>query len=149
MATYRSIEERKENLEKYNPSELKEKISTLYGSDSKVDKVVWELVPNYFKIKLPHLEILSIHLKTNEIGSKIKVSVFLVNILSLEILSKIVDIFDLINLSVSSSWEPYSFSKEDTDILFKGKELHKYTFTSLNLTNKDFATENVFIYNTF
>ena len=69
MATYRSIEERKENLEKYNPSELKEKISTLYGSDSKVDKVVWELVPNYFKIKLPHLEILSIHLKTNEIGS--------------------------------------------------------------------------------
>ena len=79
----------------------------------------------------------------------IKVSVFLVNILSLETLSKIVDIFDLINLSVSSSWEPYSFSKEDTDILFKGKELHKYTFTSLNLTNKDFATENVFIYNTF
>ena len=128
---------------------MKEKISTFYGSDSKIDKVIWELVPNYFKIKLPHLEISSIHLKTNEIGSKIKVSVFLINILSLEILSKIVDVFNLINLSVSSSWEPYSFSKEDTDILFKGKELHKYTFTSLNLSNKDFATENVFIYNTF
>ena len=128
---------------------MKEKKSTFYGSDSKIDKVIWELVPNYFKIKLPHLEISSIHLKTNEIGSKIKVSVFLINILSLEILSKIVDVFNLINLSVSSSWEPYSFSKEDTDILFKGKELHKYTFTSLNLSNKDFATENVFIYNTF
>ena len=128
---------------------MKEKISTFYGSDSKIDKVIWELVPNYFKIKLPHLEISSIHLKTNEIGSKIKVSVFLINILSLEILSKFVDVFNLINLSVSSSWEPYSFSKEDTDILFKGKELHKYTFTSLNLSNKDFATENVFIYNTF
>ena len=149
MATYRSTEERKENLDKYNPAELKEKILTLYGSNPKVDKVIWELVPNYFKIKLPHLEILSIHLKTNEVVSEIKVSVFLVNILSIEILSKIVDIFDLINLSVNNDWEPYSFMKENTDILYKGRELHKYTFTSLNLSNKNFATENIFIFNSF
>ena len=147
MATYRSTEERKENLDKYNPVELKEKISTLCGSDSKVDKIIWELVPNYFKIKLPHLEILSIQLKTNEVGSEIKISIFLVNILLIEILNKIVDIFDLINLSVSSNWEPYSFIKENTNILYKGKELHKYTFISLNLSNKNFATENVFMYN--
>ena len=78
MTSYQPSEERKENLAKCNPSELKEKITALYGSDSKIDKVIWELVPNYFKIKLPHLEILSIHLKTNEVGNEIKISVFFI-----------------------------------------------------------------------
>ena len=54
----------------YQPGEeLKERIGELFGSDSKVNKIIWELLPNYFKIKLPELEIISVQLKTNETGN--------------------------------------------------------------------------------
>ena len=48
--------------------ELKEKLNQLFDSDVKIDKVLWELLPVYFNIKIPELKVVSIGLKTNETG---------------------------------------------------------------------------------
>ena len=51
---------------------LKCKIVELYGSEEvAVNDIILELFPNYCKLKLPHLQIISAGLKTNEIGKEI------------------------------------------------------------------------------
>ena len=101
----------------YQPGEeLKEKIVELFGSDSKVNKIIWELVPNYFKVKLPNLEIISVHLKTNETGNEIKIFIFITNVLTIGLIATILAFLDLINISSSNNWEPDSYSKEDISV---------------------------------
>ena len=91
----------------YQPSqELKDCLEQLFDSEVKLDKVLWELLPTYFKIKIPELKVVSIGLKTNEKGNEIIVSIFIVNTLSAEKLSTILAVLDLINLSTSNSWLP-------------------------------------------
>ena len=68
---------------------LKEKVIQLiqlFGSEEiAVNDIIWELFPNYCKLKLPHLKIISVGLKTNSTGNEIKVSFFfIINLLSLE-----------------------------------------------------------------
>ena len=39
---------------------LKEKVVELFGSEeAAVNNIIWELFPNYCKLKLPHLKIIS------------------------------------------------------------------------------------------
>ena len=48
----------------YQPGqELKEKLGELFASDTKVDKILWELLPVYFKVKIPELKVVSLDLK--------------------------------------------------------------------------------------
>ena len=56
---------------------LKGKIMELFGSEVAVNDIIWELFPNYCKLKLPHLKIISAGLKTNATSNEIKVSFFL------------------------------------------------------------------------
>ena len=56
---------------------LKEKVVELFGSEEvAVNNIIWELFPNYCKLKLPHLKIISVGLRTNSTGNEIKVSSF-------------------------------------------------------------------------
>ena len=64
---------------------LKEKVIQLFGSEEiAVNDIIWELFPNYCKLKLPHLKIISAGLKTNSTGKEIKVSFFIVNFFHLK-----------------------------------------------------------------
>ena len=91
----------------YQPTQdLKNSLTRLFDSEVKVDQVLWELLPTYFKIKIPELKVVSIGLKTNEEGNEIIVSICIVNTLSAEKLSTILAVLDLINLSTSKNWMP-------------------------------------------
>ena len=148
MAAYHQqlIEDRRTQLEEYKGSSLEEKIITLCGSNCKVNGVFWELLPFYFEKKLNELNIISLHLNTNLTGDKIKISIFQTDIFSTDTIAHITAIFDLINLSVSSDWEPFYFCKEETSATKEGKEIIKYTFTSENFTinSENLADENIF-----
>ena len=148
MAAYHQqlIEDRKTQLEEYKGSSLEEKIITLCGSNCKVNGVFWELIPFYFEKKLNELNIISIHLNTNLTGDKTKISIFQTDIFSTDTIAHITAVFDLINLSVSSDWEPFYFCKEQTSVTQEGKEIIKYTFTSENITinSENLADENIF-----
>ena len=148
MAAYHQqlIEDRKTQLEEYKGSSLEEKIITLCGSNCKVNGVFWELIPFSFEKKLNELNIISVHLNTNLTGDKIKISIFQTDIFSTDTIAHITAVFDLINLSVSSDWEPFYFSKEETSATKEGKEIIKYTFTSENFTinSENLADENIF-----
>ena len=94
----------------YTPSEeLKEKLEQLFDSDVKVDQILWELVPIYFKIKIPELKVVSIGLETDEEGKLITISVYVVNTISIERLSVVLAVLDLINLSSSNNWMPFTY----------------------------------------
>ena len=148
MAAYHEqlIEDRKNQLENYKGSSLEEKIITLCGSDCKVNEIFWELVPFYFERKLNESNIISLQLNTNLTGDKIKISLFQTDIFSTDTIAHITAVFDLINLSVSSDWEPFNFSKEQTSATKEGKEIIKYMFTSENITinSENLADENIF-----
>ena len=148
MAAYHEqlIEDRKTQLKDYEGSSLEEKIITLCGSNCKVNRVFWELIPFYFEKKLNELNIISLYLNTNLTGDKIKISLFQTDIFSTDTIAQITAIFDLINLSVSSDWEPFHFCKEETSATKEGKEIIKYTFTSENFTinSENLADENIF-----
>ena len=102
----------------YTPSEeLKEKIEQLFDSDSKVDQILWELVSVYFKIKIPELKVVSIGLETDEEGKQIIINVYVVNTLSIERLSVILAVLDLINLSSSNNWMPFTYSFEEIETI--------------------------------
>ena len=79
-------------------------------------------------------------------GDKIKISLFQTDIFSTDTIAHITAVFDLINLSVSSDWEPFNFSKEQTSATKEGKEIIKYTFASENNTinSENLADENIF-----
>ena len=127
-------------------STLEDKILTLCGSDCPIDSVFWELLPFYFETKFNHCNLISIHLNTNITGDEIKISLYLTDILSTDVISHITAIFDLINFSVSNDWEPFCFSKEQTSAHKEGKDIIKYSFKSRNLTinSEHLANENIF-----
>ena len=132
----------------YQPGqELKEKLNQLFDSDVKVHKVLWELLSVYFKVKIPELKVVSIGLKTNETGSEIKISVFVVNTISVNHLSTILAVLDLISLSTSNSWMPYSYSFADIADIEQDHKLYKYIFDSKNLTEENLAGKKVVYFN--
>ena len=125
---------------------LEDKILNLCGSDCPVDGVFWELLPFYFETKFNVCDLISIHLNTNLTCDEIKISLFLTDLLSSDIISHITANFDLINFSVSNDWEPFVFCKEQTSAIKEGKEIIKYTFKSRNLTinSEHLANPNTF-----
>ena len=131
---------------KYEETTLNDKILTLCGSDCPINSIFWELLPFYFEKKLNGFDIISIHLNTNLTGDEIKISLFLTDIISTDIISHITAIFDLINFSVSNDWEPFCFCKEQFNAQKEGKEIIKYTLKSRNLTinSENLAIENIF-----
>ena len=141
-----TTEEKKEMLSNFNTGFLEDRIFDLCGSDCVIDKIIRELIPNYFKIKLPDLNIIFIHLRTNETGNQIKVFVFPIDIISIETIALITAVFDLITVANSPNWEPFCFKKENICVLHEGKEIIKYSFSSTNLSNcENFAAKSVFV----
>ena len=124
----------------YQPGqELKDCLEQLFYSEVQLDKVLWELLPVYFKVKIPELKVVSISLKTNETGSEIKISVCVINTISIEHLSTILAVLDLTSLSTSNSWMPYSYSFAEIADIEQEHKLYKYIFTSKNLTEENLA----------
>ena len=141
------INELKEFKEKkHEGTTLEDKILTLCGSDCPVDSVFWELLSFYFETKFNVCNLISIHLNTNLTCDEIKISLFVTDILSHDVISHITAIFDLINFSVSNDWESFCFCKEQTSAQKEGKEIIKYTFKSRNLTinSEHLANKNTF-----
>ena len=141
------VNELKEFKEKkHEGTTLEDKILVLCDSDCPVDSVFWELLPLYFETKFNVCNLISIHLNTNLTCDEIKISLFLTDILSNNVISHIVDIFYLINFSISNDWEPFDFCKEQTSAQKEGKEIIKYTFTSKNITinSEHLANQNTF-----
>ena len=90
---------------------LKEKVIHLFGSEEvQVNDIIWELFPNYCKLKLPHLKIISAGLKTNSAGNEIKVSFFIVNLVSLEEIVLITAVLDAISKSSNNNCTNYHYS---------------------------------------
>ena len=90
---------------------LKEKVIQLFGSEEiAVNDIILELFPNYCKLKLPHLKIISAGLRTNSTGNEIKVSIFIIDLLSLEEIVIITGFLDVISKSSNNNWTSYHYS---------------------------------------
>ena len=124
-------------------SELKEKIIELLGSDVAPNKVIWELFPNYCKLKLSHLKLISAGLTTNETGNELKISLFLINQLLIEKIVIIIAVLDVINKSSSNNWSAFEYSYIPVNSINENYNLVKYIFTSKNHTDNDLAGKNV------
>ena len=123
---------------------LKDKIVELFGSEEvAVNDIIWELFPNYCKLKLPHLKIISIGLKTSETGKEIKVSFFIVNLLSIEEIVLITTVLDAISKSSNNNWSNYHYSYQPVATINEHHSLFKYTFSSENHTNTYLAGTDV------
>ena len=118
---------------------LKEKIVTLLGSDIAPNKVIWELFPNYCKLKLSHLKLISTGLSTNESGKEIKVTLFLINQLPIEQITIIIDVLEVIYKSTSDNWSQFEYSYIPISSINDNYNLVKYTFTSKNDTVENLA----------
>ena len=131
---------------KHEGTTLKEKILTLCDSNCPADAIFWEIIPFYFENKFGNCGLLSIHLNTNVTGDEVKISLFLTDLLSNDVISNITASFDLINFSISSDWEPFDFCKEQTCVMKERKEIIKYTFKSKNFTinSNHLANQNIF-----
>ena len=123
---------------------LKEKVVELFGSEEvAVNDIICELFPNYCKLKLPHLKIISAGLRTNSTGNEIKVSFYIINLLSLEEIVLITNILDVISKSSSNNWTSYHYSYLPIVNINENHNLFKYTFTSENHTNKYLASKDI------
>ena len=123
---------------------LKEKVIQLFGSEEiAVNDIIWELFPNYCKLKLPHLKIISAGLRTNSTGNEIKVSFFIVNLLSLEEIVLITSVLDVISKSSNNNWTSYHYSYQPIASINENHNLFKYTFTSENHTNEYLAGKDI------
>ena len=117
---------------------LKGKIVELFESEEvAVNDIIWELFPNYCKLKLPHLKIISAGLKTNATGNKIKVSFFIVNLLSMT------GVLDTISKSSNNNWSNYHYSYQPIATINEQHSLFKYTFSSENHTNEYLASKDI------
>ena len=123
---------------------LKEKVIQLFGSEEvAVNDIIWELFPNYCKLKLPHLKIISAGLKTNSTGNEIKVSFFIINLLPLEEIVLLTGVLDVISKSSNNNWTSYHYSCEPIATINENHNLFKYTFTSENHTNEYLASKDI------
>ena len=123
---------------------LKEKVIQLFGSEEvAVNDIIWELFPNYCKLKLPHLKIISAGLKTNSTGNEIKVSFFIINLLPLEEIVLLTGVLDVISKSSNNNWTSYHYSYEPIATINENYNLFKYTFTSENHTNEYLASKDI------
>ena len=123
---------------------LKEKVIQLFGSEEvAVNDIIWELFPNYCKLKLSHLKIISAGLKTNSTGNEIKVCFFIVKLLSLEEIVLITGVLDVISKSSNNNWTSYHYSYQPTATINENHNLFKYTFTSKNHTNEYLAGKDI------
>ena len=123
---------------------LKEKVIQLFGSEEiVVNDIIWDLFPNYCKLKLPHLKIISAGLRANSTGNEIKVSFFIVNLLSLKDTVLITNVLDVISKSSNNNWTSYHYSYQPIATINENHNLFKYTFTSENHTNEYLASKDI------
>ena len=130
-------------------NELKEKINTLLGSNVEPNKIIWELFPNYCKLKLSHLKLISTGLSTSETGNEIKISLFCINLLSIEEIVIIIAVLDIITKSTSDSWSKFEYSYTTIATLNENHNLVRYIFASKNHANKNLAGKNVVNFSLF
>ena len=132
MATYTASEE------------LKEKLEQLFDSDVKVDQILWELTPKYFEIKIPELKVVSIGLETDEEGKSITITVYVINTISIEKLSVILAVLNLINLSSSNNWMPFTYSFEEIITIQEEHKLYRYFSKTQNISEENLAGKKTF-----
>ena len=135
--------------EKDTKVELKEKVLELFGSTIPANNIIWELFPNYCKLKLSHLKIISGGIKTNENGNEIKITFFIINLLSLEDIVKITAVLNTISKSSSDKWDSYQYSYQPVITIDEGYNLLKYIFTSKNHTKEYLADKNIVRFDIF
>ena len=128
---------------------LKEKVFELFGSDIAINKIIWELFPNYCKLKLSHLKIISGGKKTNEAGNEIKISFYVINLSSIEDITTISAVLDTINKSSSNNWNLCYYSYEPIVDIEGENTLFKYIFTCENHTSEHLADKKVLQFITF
>ena len=126
-----------------NKENLKQSIVNVFGSEITVEKIVWEIVPDYFLYKLPNLKIISCSIKTNNEGNKIDFSFFVIDYISFTAVANICEVFDVIVNSSSDKWSSCSYSTEIIAQVVQTKPLIKYNLTSINSSTQVLADKNV------
>ena len=123
--------------------QLKTSISNYFGSEITSDKLVWEIVPDYFVFKLPNLNIISTSIKTNNSGNKIDFSFFVIDYISFTEIANFCEIVDVIIKSNSDKRNPCSYSTKIIAETSPAKPLIKYTLTTINYSGVKLADRNV------
>ena len=136
-------EEQLETTISAQEEQLKTSISTYFGSEITPDKLVWEILPDYFIFKLPHLRIISTCIKTNNAGDRIDFSFFVIDYISFTEIANICQIVDVIIKSSSDKWNQCSYSTKIVAHTSPAKPLIKYTLTTINCSGVKFADRNV------
>ena len=126
-----------------NEENLEQRIVNVFRSEITVEKLVWEVVPDYFIYKLPNLKIISCSIKTNNEGNKIDFSFFVIDYISFTAIANIFEVFDVIVKSCSDKWSPCSYSTQIIAQIVETKPLIKYTLTTINSSTQDLADKNV------
>ena len=75
---------------------LKLKVLSFFEEYITPDNIIWELIPDYFVYKLPHLRINSVAIKTNYSGDRIDCSFYVIDYISLVVIVSICEIFDAV-----------------------------------------------------
>ena len=117
-------------------------VNTSFGSEVSLEKLLWELCPTYFKIKCPEDFITTVSIDTNDDGKKVNVKAYVLNELSYPRIAYIISVLNAITRSVSDKWEAFSYSFQSIVSVTEEHKYNKYTFTTVNHTNKDLAGKN-------
>ena len=96
-----------------------------------------------------HLKIISGGIKTNEAGNEIKISFYVINLLSIEDITTISAVLDTINKSPSNNWNPCYYSYQPIVDIEGENTLFKYIFTCENHTNEHLVDKKVLQFKTF
>ena len=126
-----------------NEEQIKECIFNYFQRNITPEKLVWEIVPDYFIYKLPNLKIISTCIKTNNSGDRIDFSFFVIDYLGFPSIANICEVFDVILKSSSDKWSPASYSTQIIAEVGTARPLIKYTLTTINCSGKNLADRNV------
>ena len=137
-----NVEEFKTKIQK-DEETLKLKVLSYFDGYITPDNLIWELVPDYFVYKLPHLKINSVTIKTNTSGDRIDFSLFVIDYLPFVVIVSICEVFDTILRTSSTKWESASYSLENIAQVSSAISLVKYTITSVNYSGSRLAQGNV------
>ena len=132
-----------------NEESIKTKILEVFGSDIKVDDLVWEIFPDYFKFKLQHLRVVSGCIETSDGGNTIHFSFYVIDNIDISDLSNICSVFDALLRTSSSNWNPCSYSVETIAQVYQEKPLIKYKLTAENFTTEHLAEKNIVHFKAF
>ena len=123
--------------------ELKLKIFSYFDAHITPDNLIWELLPDYFVYKLPHLKINSVVIKTNISGDRIDFSFYTIDYISVVVIVSICEIFDTTLRASSDKWDPVTYSHKTITQVSSSVPLIKYTLTAINYSGTRLAQGNV------